>query len=421
MSLTQNFPKLRGIRWFNLGILVITPCIAAFGFLVAPLCYQTMLFSICYFIFTMLGITAGYHRLWSHRSYNASSPLQWFLLFGGTSALQGSCLWWSKAHRSHHRYTDTELDPYDSTRGLLWTHVGWMIFRTDLRSGAVDICDLRRDPLIRFQHNWYFTLAFVFGFFLPTIIPGLLWGDWIGGLCFATAFRMTLAHHSSFCINSIAHFLGSAPYDDKLTPRDNFISAILTMGEGYHNFHHQFPMDYRNAYLWYQWDPTKWFIAFCERIGLACQLRVFPSNEIVKGALTMKLKKLKHLQDSVEWPTPVDELPIVTFDTFQEESKSRVLILISGFIHDVSSFVDRHPGGVTVLAQNSGKDMTAAFFGGVYRHSNAAHNLLSMMRVGILAGGVETLGGHDIPPSQRLYIAERQPLSLVDFVNVASN
>jgi len=87
------------------------------------------------------------------------------------------------------------------------------------------------------------------------------------------------------------------------------------MGEGYHNFHHQFPMDYRNAYLWYQYDPTKWFIALCGLTGLANQLKVFPSNEIMKGALTMKLKKLKHLQDSIQWPTPVDELPILTWNS----------------------------------------------------------------------------------------------------------
>jgi stearoyl-CoA desaturase (delta-9 desaturase) len=86
------------------------------------------------------------------------------------------------------------------------------------------------------------------------------------------------------------------------------------MGEGYHNFHHQFPMDYRSAYRWYQWDPTKWFIAMCKYLGLASNLRVFPSNEIAKGALTMKLKSLKELQDSLAWPLPVEELPIMAWD-----------------------------------------------------------------------------------------------------------
>jgi stearoyl-CoA desaturase (Delta-9 desaturase) len=166
------------------------------------------------------------------------------------------------------------------------------------------------------------------------------------------------------------------------------------MGEGYHNFHHQFPMDYRNAFLWYQYDPTKWFIALCSKIGLASHLRVFPSNEIAKGQLAMKLKDLKQLQDSIKWPTSVDNLPVVTWETcqfryiffkteltdqyfliVQEESKSRTLILIAGFIHDVSSFLDHHPGGRDHLIRSSGKEMTASFFGGVYTHSNAAHNV----------------------------------------------
>ncbi|KAG6864491.1 hypothetical protein C0991_009172 [Blastosporella zonata] len=164
-------------------------------------------------------------------------------------------------------------------------------------------------------------------------------------------------------------------------------------------------MDYRNAFLWYQYDPTKWFIAICGKIGFASHLRVFPSNEITKGALAMKLKALKKVQESLAWPTASTELPVVTWETFQEESKNIPLILVSGFIHDVSSFVDGHPGGRDLLLNNSGKDMTPAFFGGVYAHSNAAHNLLAMMRIGVLAGGVETPA--EILPPQRLYIAQR--------------
>ncbi|KAF8728457.1 hypothetical protein AX14_006611 [Amanita brunnescens Koide BX004] len=350
----------------------------------------------------------GYHRLWSHRSYNASFPLQVFLLCGGTSAVQGSCYWWARSHRSHHRHTDTDRDPYDSNRGLLWTHIGWVLFKSDLRSGPSDISDLRADELVQFQHRCYFPLAALFGYVLPTVIPALLWDDWLGGLCFSACFRLTVAHHSVFCINSIAHWLGNAPYDDLLSPRDHVLSAILTMGEGYHNFHHQFPTDYRSAFLWYQYDPTKWFISLCGMLGLATNLRVFPSNEINKGALSMQLKKLYKLQGSLEWPESVDTLPIVSWETFRAESKSRALILVSGFIHDVAQFVDKHPGGKEILLKNIGKDMTAPFFGGVYAHSNAAHNLLSMMRVGILEGGIEIIRGlESVPPSQRLYVAQR--------------
>jgi stearoyl-CoA desaturase (Delta-9 desaturase) len=145
-----------------------------------------------------LSITiTGYHRLWSHRSYNASPALQYVLILAGVSAVQGSCLWWARKHRSHHRHTDTDLDPYNANRGLLWTHIGWMIVESDLRSGSVDTSDLRNDALIQWQHRWYFPLMIFFGYLLPTIIPGLLWGDWNGGFFLAGNLRLTIAHHVS--------------------------------------------------------------------------------------------------------------------------------------------------------------------------------------------------------------------------------
>jgi stearoyl-CoA desaturase (delta-9 desaturase) len=200
------------------------------------------------------------------------------------------------------------------------------------------------------------------------------------------------------------------------------VTALVTFGEGYHNFHHQFPMDYRNAIKWYQYDPTKWFIWTCQRIGLATHLKMFPDNEIRKGQLTMELKKLRSKQ-GLEWPVDSNDLPVISWDSFQEQSSSRPLVLISGFIHDVSSFLDEHPGGRNLLAKDIGKDATSAFFGGVYEHSNAAHNvrpfslylissacltsplphqLLSMMRVGVLHGGLELEIDKIVPPSQRL-------------------
>ncbi|KAF9042977.1 delta 9-fatty acid desaturase protein [Panaeolus papilionaceus] len=388
-SLTRTFPSTKGIRGFNLAVLTLTPLIACYGLWQGRAHRGTVYFACFYYVFSMLGITAGYHRLWSHRSYNASYPLQLFLLAGGTSAVQGSCYWWARAHRSHHRHTDTDLDPYNANRGLLWTHIGWMIFKSEFHSGPSDVSDLKKDPLIQWQHHNYLWLVFVFGYIVPTLVPTLLFNDWLGGFCISGALRLTIAHHSTFCINSVAHWLGSAPYDDVLTPRDHLLSALLTMGEGYHNFHHQFPMDYRNAYLWYQYDPTKWFIGLCGKFGLASHLKVFPSNEIAKGRLSMQLKELKAVQDHLQWPVKTDELSVVSWETYQQQAQTRPLILIAGFIHDVSSLIDNHPGGQHHIVRNYGKDMTSAFFGGVYKHSNAAHNLLSMLRVGVLDGGVQ--------------------------------
>ncbi|KAF9026018.1 hypothetical protein BDZ89DRAFT_1135046 [Hymenopellis radicata] len=346
----KDFPPITGVHWFSVFILAVTPVIGLYGVLYVEKRLPTVSFAVT------LGVTAGYHRLWSHRSYNASFPLQIFLLAGATSAVQGSCYWWCRGHRSHHRYTDTDKDPYNSSRGLLWTHIGWMIFKTGCHSGFTDVSDLRNDALLRWR---YLYLAMLFGFAVPSAIPGF---DWKGGFCIAAALRLTIAHHSTFCINSVAHYLGSTPYDDRLSPRDHFLSALLTMGEGYHNFHHQFPMDYRNAIKWYQYDPTKWFIALCETFGLANHLRTFSSNEIMKGALTMQLKQLKHLQ--ILWRG--QHLSgscqcLVGKSVIQERSQSSSLILIAGFIHDASSFACEHLGGSALIRKSAGLDMTGSF------------------------------------------------------------
>ena len=133
--------------------------------------------------------------MWSHRSYKASLSLQYFLIAGGASAVQGSCFWWARKHRSHHRHTDTELDPYNAKRGLLWAHIGWLMFSSKNRDGGVDVSDLRKDPVVQWQHRFYFPLMAFFGYGLPTIIPGLCWRDWAGGFFFVGAFRLTVAHH----------------------------------------------------------------------------------------------------------------------------------------------------------------------------------------------------------------------------------
>ncbi|KAF9645342.1 delta9-fatty acid desaturase [Thelephora ganbajun] len=394
------------VRWFNLSVIVITPLVSLYGALTTHLEMRTFWFCVFYYVFNMIGITAGYHRLWSHRAYNASKPLEYFLAVAGGGSVQGAIWWWARGHRSHHRYTDTDLDPYNAERGFWWSHVVWMLVKPRIKPGPADISDLRKNAVVQWQYRNYLAIALIWGFIVPAVIPGYFWGDWRGGYFYAGFFRIVTVHHSTFAVNSLAHWLGESTFDDKHTPRDHLVTAFLTLGEGYHNFHHQFPMDYRNAVKWYQWDPTKWFIAVCNKLGLASHLRIFPGGEIDKGRLTMQLRRLKAKQDTLEWPMDSNDLPVINWESFREQSKTRPLVLIGGFIHDLSSFMNQHPGGRGLLSSNTGKDATTAFLGGVYEHSHAAHNLLAMMRVGVLLGGFEHVPEIDIPPAQRLRVVD---------------
>ncbi|CAF1059297.1 unnamed protein product [Adineta steineri] len=229
-------------------------------------------------------------------------------------------------------------------------------------------------------------------FFVPTLVCGIGWNDYRGGFFFASVLRLVILHHATFCINSLALYLGDAPFDDKHTPPDHFITTLITGGEGYHNFHHEFPSDYRNALRWFQYDRTKWVIWIAKKCGLATNLKKFPDNEIAKGRYTMTVKALNKVRDSIAWPKDRTELPIISFEEYQQIANGddgRQFVLIAGFVHDVTDFIDSHPGGRALLKSQVGKDATVPFHGGVHAHNTAAHNLLAMMRVAICEHGGE--------------------------------
>jgi stearoyl-CoA desaturase (delta-9 desaturase) len=309
---------------------------------------------------------SGYHRLWAHRSYTASRPLQYIFAAVGGGAVEGSIRWWSRDHRAHHRYTDTEKDPYSVRKGLMYAHLGWMILKQNpKRIGRTDITDLNSDALVRWQHKYYGLVVLVMGFLLPAAVAGFGWGDWRGGYFYAGICRLVFVHHATFCVNSLAHWLGDQPFDDRHSPRDHVFTAVVTLGEGYHNYHHSYPSDYRNAIQWWQYDPTKWLIIACFYLGLASGLKEFSNNEIEKGMLQQKQKKLDQWRAKLDWGVPLDRLPVMEFEQFKEEAKTRPLILVAGVVHDVSAFIKDHPGGIALISSGIGKDMTGAFNGGI--------------------------------------------------------
>ena len=256
--------------------------------------YATASWILCgaFLLANELSITAGYHRLWAHRAYEAHPILKVIYLIFGGMALQNSALIWCSGHRRHHlNVDDNELDPYSAGRGFWFSHIGWML--RDYPSGANDfsnIPDLRREKLLVLQHRFYVPLVLVTNFGFP-LAAGYLVGDVWGTLLLAGVLRLVLSHHFTFFINSLAHMWGSRPYTEDNTARDNAVLAFLTQGEGYHNFHHNFAHDYRNGVRWWQWDPTKWLIASLQVLGLTRRLKRTPVFQIQRALLAMQFKR----------------------------------------------------------------------------------------------------------------------------------
>ena len=250
---------------------------------------------VCYAFFLIangVSITGGYHRLWAHRTYEAHWTLRLFFMIFGTMSLQNSAFAWCSGHRVHHlNVDDVDRDPYSIKRGFWFAHIGWML--RDYPSGRKDfsnIPDLRRDPLLQFQHRFYVPLVLITNFGFP-LAAGWLVGDVWGTFILAGILRLVVSQHVTFFINSLAHMWGARPYTDENTARDNPFLAFVTYGEGYHNFHHIFAHDYRNGVRWWQFDPTKWIIASLQYVGLTRRLKRTPPFQIQRALLAMQFRR----------------------------------------------------------------------------------------------------------------------------------
>ncbi len=239
-----------------------------------------------------MSITAGYHRLWAHRAYEAHPLVRFVLLVGGTMAVQNSVLVWCAGHRTHHRHVDhVDLDPYSAKRGFWYSHIGWML--RNYPSGNADftnVPDLQKDPMLQFQHKHYLLLILLTNFALPAVI-GWAVGDFWGVMLLGGLLRLVVSHHMTFFINSLCHMWGKRPYTDENTARDNFWLALFTWGEGYHNYHHIFQYDYRNGIKWWHYDPTKWLIGGLNKLRLTSKLRRVPDFQLKKAEVEMQLKR----------------------------------------------------------------------------------------------------------------------------------
>ncbi len=247
--------------------------------------------SLClgFYAVTMLGITLGYHRLFTHRSFKCGSAVRTFLCIAGSMAAQGPIFFWTACHRRHHRHSDEAGDPHSphhsgsGLKGLLkgwWhSHIGWM-FSHEPENYVRLVPDLIRDRLL-FTLNKYYLVWVIGGLILPGVIAiaftgsfkafltAILWGGFV---------RVFLVHHSTWSINSVCHLFGASPYKTEDESRNNLVCAILTFGEGWHNNHHAFPTSARHGLAWWQADAVYGLIRVMSWVGLAWDIRL-PSAE----------------------------------------------------------------------------------------------------------------------------------------------
>ena len=301
-------PITAGVNW-RTSIFLITTFIVAI--VATPLYFWTVgfrSFDLIHFVvmagLTGMSITMGYHRLFTHRAYNAKWPVRLFTLLFGAATFENAALDWASDHRYHHKFTDRDGDPHDPhsiQRGFFWAHVGWLLRHHNPALAKDNVADLRRDPLVRWQRRYILPLSIGIGFLLPAVVGTLyswgvgesLWIGFLGGLLIAGCARIVFVQHCTFFINSLAHCIGSRPYDGSTSARDNGVLALFTFGEGYHNYHHAFQGDYRNGVRFWQFDPGKWAIWTLSKVGLVSDLRRIPAETIRLARIREKRRQLE--------------------------------------------------------------------------------------------------------------------------------
>jgi stearoyl-CoA desaturase (delta-9 desaturase) len=284
------------LNWAATLFLIFMPFIAIVGSIYAieleGFSWAPWVWAFIFYYVTVMAISGGYHRLYSHRAFKANKFTELMYLLWGAASFEFSVLEWARKHRRHHAKVDTVDDPYDINGGFWWAHMGWMMVKEDPKYQTGYPKDLLNNKLVMWQHKNYNMIALVMCFMLPTAI-GFFYDLPISFFFIASLLRIIFVHHVTYFINSLCHMVGTRPYTEENSARDSHILALLTCGEGYHNYHHKFQSDYRNGPMWHNYDPSKWFIYFLSLFGFTYDLKAMPSSEIRKAML--KKQKLSVL------------------------------------------------------------------------------------------------------------------------------
>ena len=275
----------RGINVSLAGVLFLMVHLACFAVFWTGINMEAV--ALCAFMFftRKFGITGAFHRYFSHRSYKTSRPFQFFLAFLGGAAAQKGALWWAAHHRHHHKHSDTELDIHSAKlEGFYWSHVGWVLSKEYEDYDANSVRDLNKFPELVWLDKWIFippVAAAVFCF----VVGHFIGGAWMG-LVVGFFISTVILYHTTFSINSLCHMFGSRRYETGEESKNSLWLAILTMGEGWHNNHHHYPLSCRQGFFWYELDITYYVLLGLEKLGLVWELQAPPQRMLKPEAMT---------------------------------------------------------------------------------------------------------------------------------------
>ncbi|KAL0831993.1 hypothetical protein ABMA28_001493 [Loxostege sticticalis] len=250
------------------------------------------------------GVTIGAHRLYTHKTFKASPLLRAVLIIMQTMAGQNSMFIWCRDHRLHHRYSDTDADPHNAKRGFFFCHMGWLMTKKHpyvIELGKkIDMSDLQADWMVMFQKKYYYHLYILFAILIPVAVPVYYFNEpWLESFLVAYMARYILSLHGTWTVNSLAHLYGTRPYDKNLQPVESWFVSLLSQGEGWHNYHHAFPWDYKAAELSTHLNASALYIEFFEKIGLATDLK--------KASPEMIRNRIKRAGDGTHFEFGIDE------------------------------------------------------------------------------------------------------------------
>jgi stearoyl-CoA desaturase (delta-9 desaturase) len=259
----KNFMKSGTLAFWGVHALCFTA-------LLLPFRASDVLLAIGTYYLRMFFITGGYHRYFSHRTYQTSRPFQFFIAFMAMTSSQKGVLWWGAHHRYHHQHSDQDADIHSPKKGFWWSHMGWILNEQYEETDLTKIQDFAKFPELRWLNRFWMVPAATYALVLYLLggVNAFVWGALISTV---------LLWHGTFTINSLSHVWGGRRYETGDTSRNNFILSLVTLGEGWHNNHHKFPGATRNGFFWWEIDITFYVLKLFSALGLVWNLRPVPS------------------------------------------------------------------------------------------------------------------------------------------------